>query len=292
MDPLSQTIDDVPLAFLDVETTGLAPYQGDRVCEIAILRCRYGEPEDALQQLIDPQRPIGAGAFAVNGITEDMLRGAPTFAQIADQVMSILEGAVAVCHNARFDLGFVSNEFALLGGQLPAVPALDTLRLAKSMLLLRSYSLGRLAEALEVFVDGRAHRAMVDVLLTRGVFERLTDALWSRGIRTLGDILALQGGSAEVEPRLTVDVPPVILEALRGEWLMRLRYQAPGAPETERLVRPLAVLDRGGFPSLVAHCYLRDARRHFRLDRILAMELVRDSGEAPNSDSASATPDR
>ena len=67
----------VPLAFVDVETTGLSPRYGDRVCEIAVLRMVGDEAADAMQQLVDPQRPISSGAQAVNGITPDMLHGAP-----------------------------------------------------------------------------------------------------------------------------------------------------------------------------------------------------------------------
>jgi len=272
---LTLSLDDVPLAFLDVETTGLAPNYGDRVCEVAILRCRGEEVLDSLQQLINPQRPMGAGAFAVHGIADEMLRDAPPFEQVAEDVLELVEGAVLVGHNTPFDLGFLAEELGRLGLSLPPFVALDTLRLARHAYRLRSYSLGSVAEALGVDVRGHAHRAMSDVLLTRAVFQRLVDDLWREGFRTINDLLRAQGGMIEFARAPTLDIPPLIQEALRERLLLRLRYLAENGVETDRLVRPITVSDRGGTISLVAHCYLRDALRAFRLDRILEMDLVK-----------------
>ena len=272
---LELSIDDAPLAFLDVETTGLSPNYGDRVCEVAILRCQGEEVLDSLQQLVNPQRPMGAGAFAVHGITEEMLRDAPPFAQVAEDVLELLEGAVLVGHNTPFDLGFMAEELGRLGLSLPPLVALDTLRLARRLYRLGSYSLGPVAEALGVDVRGHAHRAMNDVLLTRAVFQRLVDDLWREGLRTVNDLLRAQGGMLEFARAPTLDIPPLIQEALRERLLLHLRYLAENGVETDRLVRPITVSDRGGTISLVAHCYLRDALRAFRLDRILEMDLVK-----------------
>jgi len=76
--PLSPAtrLDEAPLAFVDVETTGLNPSFGDRICEVAILRCAYGETVARLEQLVNPLRPVSPGAFAVNRITAEMLADA------------------------------------------------------------------------------------------------------------------------------------------------------------------------------------------------------------------------
>lgn len=272
---LTLSPDDAPLAFVDVETTGLAPNYGDRVCEVAILRCQGEEILDSLQKLINPQRPMSAGAFAVHGITEEMLRDAPTFAQVAEDVLELIEGAVLVGHNTPFDLGFLAEELDRLGLSLPPLVALDTLRLARYLYRLRSYALGPVAEALGVDVRGHAHRAMSDVLLTRAVFQRLADDFWRQGLRTLNDLLRAQGGMLEFARAPSLNLPPLLQEALRERSLLRLRYLAENGTETDRLVRPITVSDHGGILSLVAHCYLRDALRTFRLDRILEMDLVR-----------------
>jgi DNA polymerase-3 subunit epsilon len=285
-----RTIDDVPWVFLDFETTGLAPRWGDRVCEVAALRYEFGEPVDAVQQLINPQRPMGAGALAVHGLTDEMLRVAPPFAQAAPALLELLQDAVLICHNAPFDLGFLAAELAPLGMEMPSSPTLDTLRLARCSLRLSSYALGSLSQALGVQVEGRAHRAMVDVLLTHGVFERLVDHLWSRGVRRVEDYVVAQGGPIVVEPAPAIEIPPLVAQALRESCLLRLCYRTGAGLETQRMVRPLTISVAGGQVSLVAHCYLRDARRHFRLDRILTMELVTDRHVTDQANHALTTP--
>ena len=275
---LASSIWEVPLAFLDVETTGLSPERGDRVCEVAILLTQGDEIVDGYQQLLNPQRKIGAGAQAVNGITDEMVAGCPRFSQVADRVLDLLEGAVFVGHNAAFDLGFVSSELNYVGRSLPELVVLDTLRLARRQYRLPSYALGRLAEALQVDVDGRAHRAMVDVLFTRGVFLRTVDDLWDAGLRSVSDLLRFQGAGI-VSPAPDLDVPAPIRRALEDEGVLWLHYRAEDGEETERFVRPLRIHSFGGSPILVAHCLLKDAKRSFRLDRILEAELVQEPGQ-------------
>ncbi len=63
-------LDSRTLAFLDVETTGLSAWFGDRICEIAILRCRGEEILDSFDTLVNPARPISPGAARVNGLTD------------------------------------------------------------------------------------------------------------------------------------------------------------------------------------------------------------------------------
>lgn len=272
---LMARIDEVPLAYVDVETTGLSPQGGDRVCEVAVLRCQGGQVLDAVQQLVNPQRPMGAGAYAVHGISDDMLRDAPTFDAVADDVLELFDGAVLVGHNTPFDLGFLAAELAPLQVPLPPVVALDTLRLARRHVSSPGYSLGVLAAALGVGVDGRAHRAMVDVLTTRAVLQHLVEALWPVGVRTIEQYIAAQGGPLALERRRPiVDVPPLILDALRRHRPLLLRYRSERGEVTERIVQPLGVTNRGGGVSLVAHCHLRNAQRSFRLDRIIEMDVV------------------
>ena len=271
---LDARMDEVHLAFLDVETTGLDPNLGDRVCEVAVLRCTSGEVVDALQHLVNPQRPMGSGAYAVHGISDEMLCDAPFFSHIVDDVLEILDGAVFVGHNAPFDLGFLAAELGYLGVDMPRLVALDTLRLARRTYHLRSYALGRVAQALGIEASVRAHRAMADVVTTRALLDRLVDDLWPRGLRSVRDYLGAQGGALSYSRPRQLDVPPVIQEAIRNDRPLFLHYVSESGQESRRLVRPHRVLERGGNLVLLAHCHLRDAQRTFRLDRIIGVELV------------------
>src|SRR5207248_3758105 len=69
-------LDEVAFTFVDVETTGLDPATGDRVCEIALLRAQDGREIARFESLVHPQRPMHPGALSVHGITDAMLVGA------------------------------------------------------------------------------------------------------------------------------------------------------------------------------------------------------------------------
>ena len=116
---LRTTIEDTPFAILDIETTGFHPYYGDRICEIAVLRVRNGKEENSFQSLINPGRPMSPGASSVNGITDEMVIDAPTFGNVVNKILPLFKDACIVCHNAPFDLGFVSNQMRNL--RLPQI---------------------------------------------------------------------------------------------------------------------------------------------------------------------------
>ncbi|MEA3407944.1 MAG: exonuclease domain-containing protein [Chloroflexota bacterium] len=274
----NKLIDEVPLAFCDVETTGLHPGRGDRVCEIAVLRCRGDRVVKSFQHLVNPQRPVSRGAYAVHGIDDKQLRRAPLFAEVADDVLALLDDAVFVGHNAPFDLGFLSKELGLLGITFVPEIVLDTLRLARRRYVYSSYALDHLAHSLNIQVAGRAHRAMADVLLTRGLFRRLVSDFCSSGVQCLQDYVDAQGGNLACGGRPPAQATPVVWRALHAGGLLRLRYRSMSGAETVRLVRPLALAESGSRTYLRGYCFLRDAERTFRLDRILEADIVDDAG--------------
>lgn len=120
-----------PLVFVDLETTGTDPV-GDRVIEIGIVKVSGGEVEHEWQRLVDPQQPIPSMIQSITGISDDMVRGAPTFAAIAEEVEQLLGDALFIAHNARFDVGFLKNEFLRIGRTFqPRV--LCTVRLSRAL---------------------------------------------------------------------------------------------------------------------------------------------------------------
>ena len=118
----------------DVETTGLSPRNGDRVCEVGFVRFLRGTAIDSLVSLVNPLRPISPGASAVNGITDAMVAEAPTFGDLFPRIVEFLSDDPLVFHNAPFDLSFLSHEARLCGGEWPGNPVVDTLPLARRRL--------------------------------------------------------------------------------------------------------------------------------------------------------------
>jgi DNA polymerase-3 subunit epsilon len=100
---------------LDVETTGLSPLRGDRVIEIGAVAVERNAVIDEFHSLINPGKRIPIDAQLVHGITDEMLIGQPKPEVVFPLLSRFIRNSVLVAHNARFDIGFLSEEFGRLG---------------------------------------------------------------------------------------------------------------------------------------------------------------------------------
>ena len=119
------------IAFVDLETTGTAP-TGDRVTEIGIVRVVDGGLAEEWSTLVNPECSIPEEIQALTGISNAMVRDKPTFAEVRREVAERLDGHVFVAHNARFDYGFLKNEFRRV--EIPfTADVLCTVRLSRRL---------------------------------------------------------------------------------------------------------------------------------------------------------------
>lgn len=265
-----QPLRELPLAFFDLETTGLDRAAGHRICEIAVLRVEAGAEVGRLDSLVNPGRLLDPPAAAVNGLSDADLATAPPFADLLAPVVALLDGAVLVAHNLPFDLAFLNDELARAG--LPPFdgPCLDTLVLARRLLRLRSYSLGALADAFALPTP--SHRAMSDVLALQGLFAHLATLMAERDMRTLEDALRLERGLLPGVPDPAV--PPLVAQAISEGRLLRIIYQSRGRPEPlTRVIEPHYLTQEHSGIFLRAFCHLRHDIRAFALAKIASMEL-------------------
>lgn len=138
------THEGAPFAILDVETTGSSADDGDRIIEVAIMRVdASGRIEDEWATLVNPDRDTGFSL--VHHITDEDVADAPRFADIADELLRRLDGAVVVAHNATFDESFLQAELARLGHRGLQAPALCSLWLSRRTLNAPNYRLSTLA---------------------------------------------------------------------------------------------------------------------------------------------------
>src|SRR6185437_14364646 len=89
----------------------------DRITEIGVVRVDDDGSDVRVTEwssLVDPEVPIPPAIQALTGITDAMVKGAPSFPTIARDVRDLLGGCVFVAHNARFDYGFLKHAFARL----------------------------------------------------------------------------------------------------------------------------------------------------------------------------------
>lgn len=273
---LDLPLSEIPLVFLDTETTGLAPRFGDRMVEIALARFRGDVMENFYTTLLNPERTISPGAARIHGITNAAVKDAPLFRDVAKEVRAELEGAVLVAHNAPFDLGFVANEFRLARVEAPKNLALDTLTLLRAHFHFRSNALSRVADDLGIQKE-RSHRALDDVLTTRAVFEYIVEELRPH---TLRELLEMQDGTVKwvdtSSVREDLPLPPALEEALRSQRKLFMRYVDEFGSKTERWVSVMDVRAQKEYIYVRAFCHLREAERSFRLDRVVEMRVEKD----------------
>ena len=187
----SPRLSDCAFAVVDIETTGTRPGGGDRIVEIAIVALVGSSIETVCHSLLDPERPIPRFASALTRITESMVRGKPTFAEIADDVLGSLAGRVFVAHNVRFDWLFVAREMRSARDVVLEGPRLCTVDLARRLLPgLRSRNLDSVAAYFGIEIANR-HRAADDAIATAKALQRLLDLARDRGAVTLADLRRL-----------------------------------------------------------------------------------------------------
>ncbi|MCD6289964.1 MAG: WYL domain-containing protein [Anaerolineae bacterium] len=265
---LYQPLDQITFAVIDVETTGLKPGLGHRLCELAIVRGKLGQEPEMFSQRVNPERPVDPDARRVHNIPDEALRQSPRFAEIAPTVRDLLEGTVIVAHNAPFDLGFLAAEWRRLRWPPPSAHAIDTLSLARRWLRLRRNSLEHVARSLGVPIH-HAHSALGDAQATWSVLKAMVSRLGWGGVRTLGDLISAQGGTIRWPEATWEHLPTPLREALETHRPLWLRYVNAQGALSERYVEPLDAYD--GY--LIAYCHLRREQRAFRLDRIMEMRL-------------------
>jgi DNA polymerase-3 subunit epsilon len=188
----SPLLDDCAFAVVDVETTGMRAGGNDRITEIAVVVVHGGRQEVVFDSLVNPGRPIPPVIRSITGITDDMVRAAPPFPAVADQVLAALAGRVFVAHNARFDWGFVSAELRRARDLALDGPRLCTVRLARRLLSnVRSCGLDSLQHHFGLENAAR-HRAAGDAMVTAEVLARLLRLAREEGARTLQDLTAIE----------------------------------------------------------------------------------------------------
>lgn len=175
-------------AVVDVETTGSRIYGGDRITEIAVVLVRDGTAATVFESLINPERAIPPSITAITNITWSMVKDAPRFSEICDQLLGALEGHVFVAHNVGFDWRFVSMEVERATRRKLEGRTLCTVRMARRLVPhLRRRNLDWLSAHYGVENTAR-HRAGGDARATADIFLRLLSAAGDRDCESLDDL--------------------------------------------------------------------------------------------------------
>lgn len=185
--PYHQTpLKELPFVVLDLETTGMTP-PAAKITEIAMVPMGPCAPKP-FHSLVDPGTPIPQKIIEITGITEEMVQGQPTDADIFPRIKKILAGGIFVAHNVPFDFSFFDYLFRQHTGAPLRMPTLDTLHLSRKYLKLPSHALGAVSRHLNIELIN-AHRAMADTLAVKGILEFFLNYLHDHGLTTGGALL-------------------------------------------------------------------------------------------------------
>ncbi len=175
----------------DTETTGLNPSEGDEIIQLGAIRVVNGRMlyHEAIDQLVDPLRPVPQTSVEIHGIQPELLPGQPTIDKVLPHFHQFAENSVLVAHNAAFDMRFLQLKEKSTGVKFDN-PVLDTLLLSSIIHPNQdSHSLEGLAERLNVTIVGR-HTALGDAIVTAEVLLKMLPLLKANGINTLAEALA------------------------------------------------------------------------------------------------------
>ena len=179
-DLMKAPFNEASFACFDFETTGFSPKR-DRVIEVAVVTVTHGTVGSSWTSLINPGDDVELGATHIHGIKRDWIRSAPSFAEIAGTLFSLLDGKVLVAHNANFDLGFLRSEMsrAQLLAKGTLFPHWDTMKAADfAPSLPASRKLVDVAAAFGVEI-ANAHQALDDALAVAEIVAEVTETIGS-----------------------------------------------------------------------------------------------------------------
>lgn len=239
---------DPEFCVIDIETTGFSPRLGDRVLELAAVRMKSnGETVDEWTTLVNPLRDVGP--TAIHGVSAGELLEAPTFDEIAGDLLERMKGAVVVAHNLQFDWSFLEDEYEREGIDLPRLPGVCTLTLGSH--LRKGMPKRRLAACCATFDVPlpAAHTALADARATAGLLKVYIDIAWRDGDRSLSRL----GCEPVTWPSAIPDIPPTGKQLARapgeridrqGDYLADLVDSLGTGSEDADIAPYLEMLDR------------------------------------------------
>lgn len=263
------------IVVFDTETTGLSPAD-DHVLEIAALALENGVETGRFESLIDPGVPIPPALTAIHGITDEMVRGRPPFAEVAAGFLEFAGDAILAAHNAVYDVSMLIVPMRAAGLAPRGNPVLDTCRLARRLVASPSYKLTVLAKTLGIPMP-TAHRAMADVEACTALFRVLLDRLGEGATLGAADRICRSRLDFGPGPRLFPPLPPrlaALEEGLRAGSRVEIVYRGGSHGEVPRAITPLFLVELDGSLDVAAQCHLEPMLKNFRLDRIAAARRV------------------
>lgn len=231
---------------LDTETTGL-DYTREKIIEFAAVRLENGKIKDEFQTLINPEQHIRKSSMAIHGISEDMVKDAPTEAEALPKILEFIGDYPIVAHNAIFDYSFLNEASLRVFDKEITNPRIDTQQMFKEVFPdLESHGLEALTRKFNIEFT-KHHRAMADTMglalsypeLKKLYFQKYdwqekqldnVDYLFERYLRIQQSVLVMQSELQDLRSvfKLYFDIGGQPLSSLSGETMVYQSRQSFG----------------------------------------------------------------
>ena len=208
----SQLLDELDYVVVDVEATG-AKLPPNRIIELGAYRISGRKIVDSFLTLVNPEIPIPRFVMTLTGISNEMVKEAPLFADVAPRWLEFVKDAVLIAHNSPFDTNFLNHEISrVYPGHRMINTHLCTVTLSRHVIPgLTNYRLDTIADHFSIPIIAR-HRAGSDALATAEIFLHLLDRLHEYGVKDLAAARAYKVVLEEPEschPNLFPELPLV-----------------------------------------------------------------------------------
>ena len=210
-DRQSRLLKDLDFVVVDVEATG-AKTPPNRLIELGAYRIRSGRIVDKFLSLVNPEIPIPRFVASLTGISNEMVKLAPVFADVAPQWLDFVSDSVLIAHNSNFDTNFLNHEISrVFPGHRMVNQHLCTVKLSRRVLPeLLNHRLDTLAEHFSILIASR-HRAGCDALATAQIFlQLLTKLEESHGVKDLADLFLLHDTEEATPPKPQSQPQPAV----------------------------------------------------------------------------------
>ena len=207
----ARLLKELDFVVVDVEATG-AKTPPNRLIELGAYRIRAGRIVDKFLSLVNPEIPSPRFVIALTGISNEMVKAAPMFAEVAPRWLDFVSDSVLVAHNAPFDTSFLNHEISrVYPGHRMVNPHLCTVKLSRRVLPdLNNHRLETIADHFSIPIISR-HRAGSDALATAEIFLFLLNKLeQDHGVKDLAGARSFQF----TEPKADIPEPALVATPL------------------------------------------------------------------------------
>ncbi|MFH1232000.1 MAG: exonuclease domain-containing protein [Planctomycetota bacterium] len=284
------------LVAFDFETTGLYPMK-DKIIEIGAIcfnpesisrqEPRRDDADDGIiktfQTFVNPGLPIPQEVIAIHGITDEMVKNAPSGREALSTLLDFIGDSPLLAHNISFDVSFLMASAALYKIKPPSNLLIDTCELARICFRdVENHKLSTLGRYLNIVCpsikafagsneQSGYHRALADSYVVMKLYKMCLDRLDSK--ITIDDVALRSTGGLRFDDYIfdKIEIPPdkiALKKAIEQSIPIEITYRNNKGEETQRWITPFNIFSFRGKTYLAAHCHQVDEIRQFRLDRI------------------------